>query len=410
VNKPILEFDHHSPEFARHDRAEIRRVQETCPVAYSESHGGFWLVSRWDDINRMAKDYATFSSENDHGAGPRQGVSLPPSGAAGGLVETDPPRHSAIRRAANPWFTPARVRELAPAIRTDADYLIDQFIERGEVEFVSELIGPLPGLIVLRMLGLPTADYQRYSALIRTQYTSPDSPERPEVDQVLAAIAGELLDYARLRRSEPKNDYLSFLAGLEVDGEPLTIEEVGSEALLLLAAGLDTTTTLLGHTICHLSEHPDDLAWLAEDPDERLETAREEILRYYTPVTALARTATADVEVRGEQISAGDPVLLWWQSGNEDPDAFERPEQIRLDRTPNPHLSFGAGPHRCLGRHLARLEWDIVMRQILSRMPDVRVVSDGVRRYPDQQSVSGFIDLPAEFTPGPRVGAVLHGA
>jgi cytochrome P450 len=402
-NKPEIQFNHHTASFAGDRRTPADEIQRACPVGWTGDHGGFWVLSKFDDISFAAKHPELYSSVNDDGNGPRSGVTIPAESNSGGIVEADPPRHTALRRALNPWFSVTAVKRLYPAMESDAAWFVDRFIERGQADLIADLADPFPGLVTCRMLGLPVDNYDEFADLLRRNtYTAPDDPDRPRVDARLTWMKEELRAFCAARRADPQDDVLSHLASIEVGGERLSVDELTAEALILFAAGTDTVTTLTGHTLLHLSRNPTLRDWLREDLS-RLDRAFREFMRYFNPVTGLARTVMEDHVVRGQQLREGDRVLLWYQAGNQDPDAFSCPHELQPQRNPNPHLSFGAGPHRCIGAHLAKAQWEIQMAEVLRRLPDYLVDESATTQYPDQSQISGFISMPASFTPGPRL-------
>jgi cytochrome P450 len=191
---------------------------------------------------------------------------------------------------------------------------------------------------------------------------------------------------------------------MEVDGAKLSDETVIGMCNLIIAGGNDTTTSLLSNAFKYLSEHPDQKQWLIDDPS-RIPYACEEFLRFYTPTQALARTVTTDVEIGGQHLKRGDRVLLSFASANRDPEVFDRPDEIVLDRWPNKHQAFGLGLHRCLGSNLTRVEFTVVLEEVLRRMPDFVVDGDASHPYETIGIVNGWMDMPATFTPGPREGS-----
>ncbi len=206
------------------------------------------------------------------------------------------------------------------------------------------------------------------------------------------------------RRAEPQDDLISVFVTMEVDGKLLTDEQILGMCNLVIAGGNDTTTSLLANAFAWLAEHPEQRAWLAEDLS-RIPIACEEFLRYYTPTQGLARTVTTDVEIGGQLLNAGDRVLLSFAAANQDPEFFESPDEILLDRWPNKHQAFGLGLHRCLGSNLTRLEFRVVLEEVLARMPDFQVDLGNSHRYPNIGIVNGWNDMPATFTPGSRLGS-----
>jgi cytochrome P450 len=205
------------------------------------------------------------------------------------------------------------------------------------------------------------------------------------------------------RRAEPRNDLISVLATAEVAGEQLPVERILEICNLLLAGGTDTTTGMLANIMIWLARHPEQRAWLAADP-ARVGPAIEEFLRYFTPTQALARTVTKDVEIGGQQLHRGDRVLLSFAAANFDPEVFEDPDEVKLDRFPNRHQAFGLGIHRCLGSNLARMDIDVMLTEILRRLPDFAVDETGCVGYETIGVVNGWHRVPISFTAGGPVG------
>jgi cytochrome P450 len=209
-----------------------------------------------------------------------------------------------------------------------------------------------------------------------------------------------------LRRKDPRDDFLTLLATGTIDGEPLSHQRIQDLSFNILAGGVDTTTALTSSALVYLARNPADRQRLIEDP-ALLPFACEEFLRFYSPIPALCRTATADTEINGWQIGKGERVMLAYAAGNRDPEAFEDPESVRLDRFPNKHVGFGAGMHRCLGSFLARMMFQEMVSEVLKRMPDYELIEEELRPYPSIGGVNGWVSIPARFTPGKKLGAVI---
>ncbi len=237
--------------------------------------------------------------------------------------------------------------------------------------------------------------------------TAAYGPGDTEYDHALTLVpemAGELLAEAEARRREPRDDLLTKLVELEVeDGRRLTDDELAAVLFNLVGGGVDTTTGLTSLALYHLDEHPDLRRQLIEHP-ELLPTATEEFLRYFSVNETLSRTVTKDVELGGQHLERGDFVLISWLSANFDEKQFEHPERVVLDRSPNPHLAFGVGSHRCIGMHLARTMFQVLMRAVLERIPDYAVDRAGTQFYQGNPTLTGVVRMPATFTPGPVVG------
>jgi cytochrome P450 len=402
----IVDFDHHSPDFAQRNREMAREFLTECPVARTDAYGGFWVVSRYADVLSVLRDTEMFSSGHDHGNGPREGGVIPGGkvGLSGGFAEMDGHEHARLRTALNPYFSTKAVAALKPDIVKSATWLVDQVIERGVADFIHDIAAPIPGIVTLRMLGIPVDRFENFSLPIHLSVAVPPTdPDRPRVNAMLKELLLEMRDWCERKRADPGDDMLSFLATHEFDGELLDMEELTAEAVLLLAGGIDTSLRWFANTFLHLSTHPEDRDWLIANPDKRA-LAREEFLRYYTPATGKARTAMHDGLIGDQPVKAGDRVYAWFQPANHDPAVFADPERFDMQRAKNLHVSFGFGVHRCIGARLAQVEWDVVFDEILARMPDFQVRLDETVRYASVGQGPGYTAMPFDFTPGPRIG------
>jgi cytochrome P450 len=407
TSRVTVNFDHHGEQMGSQGHEVFADLRRRCPVAYTNAHGGFWVISGHDEVQQAARDDATFSSANDFET--RLGVVIPPLGIKSGIIEEDPPSFYQMRRAYAPWFSPGASEVRRPLVAQITDYCIDQIIEAGQADLTKDIFSPVPALLTLQFIGFPVSEsgylvdlFHRFPSL------PPDAPteERESVVAELVDLTQKITDRAVEARKHPKDDFLSVLAKLEVDGRLLTPEEVAEHAMLVLAGGIDTTTVLLSHTFLHLNDKPDLREKLVNDP-KVLATACDEYLRYFAPIQGLARTVTRDCVFGGQQLHEGDRVLLSWASANLAPEAFDDPERFDVTRTPNRHLSFGVGIHRCLGAPFARLTWQIVTKAVLSRLPDYEIDVNKCIRYSAAGHVNGVIGTPASFTPGERTGAQL---
>jgi len=236
-------------------------------------------------------------------------------------------------------------------------------------------------------------------------YTPHDDPEYPETVEAMGYFRRRVDEEIEIRREKPCDDLLSYLAA-GIDGKPLEHQLLQDIAFNLMGGGIDTTTALTSNVLLYLSRHPDHRQRLIENP-KLLPLAREEFIRYFTPVHSVARTATSNTVVNGWKFAKGDRVLLRYISANHDPDIFDDPDSVKLDRYPNRHVSFGAGMHRCLGSFLAKMMFETMVTEVLRRMPDYKVIETDIVHYPSIQQVNGWIHLPTAFSPGPKVGAVI---
>jgi cytochrome P450 len=410
--RPLIDFDHHSLEYARRIGIDptgfYRELRRERPIAWSDKHGGFWIVSSYEDVRRVSEDDALFSSRHDlpHGDGVSfTGITIPGNVVRSTPIEMDPPEFFDYRRMVNRWFAPAAIERLKPTIEEYTTWCLDQRIETGRIDFVMDLASPLPAMMTLHVLGVPVEHWREYAEPSHAQiYTPPDSPEidkvRAGMDQMRATMEKVIAE----RKREPRDDFISYLINARINDQPLPDSQLLEICGLIIAGGVDTTTSLLANAIEYLDRNPAERGRLSEDP-ELIASACEEFLRYYCPVQTLGRTATKDVELHGYRIRAGERVLICWAGANHDEAAFEHPEQIVFDRFPNRHTAFGLGIHRCLGSNFARAEFAIMLGEVLRRMPDYRLVREGVRRYESIGIVNGYVTMPAVFSPGRRLKA-----
>lgn len=390
-------FDHHDEGMADDPYPLYRELRESCPIAHSDQYGGFWILSRYEDVYAAAHDVETFISG--------EGITIPRMGAGEAVmipVESDPPLHGDYRKSVQQMLTPEAVRTVwGPETLEVTTELIDTFIERGEADLSEELFGIVPMTITSMMMGVALEDrpiFKQWAVnLIQMHHLDP---------ALQAQTAHEMFTYfARQRedrrRHPRKNDVVSAITHAVIAGRPITDQEIENFCLLFMIAGIETTMSGTGAALWYLAEHPDVRQRLIDDP-KLIPAAIEEFLRLFTPVQSLARTATQDVEMNGTVIPAGDPVLLLWAAGNRDPKQFPNPDEFVLNRESNLHLAFGAGPHRCLGSNLARLEMRVIIEEVLRRIPDYEL-TEPPRWYIG--ATRGIDRMPVRFTPQTSVGS-----
>jgi cytochrome P450 len=365
-----------------------RKMRASEPVSYDGKFGS-WNVFRYDDVVQVLNDHLTFSSERP--ASPGQ-PGLP------SIVGMDPPRHRKLRGLINQAFTPRVVAELAPRITAVAGGLVDRMAS-GEVEVMQDFAYPLPITIIAELLGIPVEEqgtFRRWSETLisgpRTDAMRGRSGAQERADNLRdlnAYFLGKLAE----RRAEPRQDLMSRLLAAEVDGERLTEQELLEFCRLLLIAGSETTSYLIGNLLLCLDDHPEVAEELRRDP-ALLPAAIEEAVRCFPSVAGTMRIATADTRVGGQPIARGQSVIVWLGSANYDEAHFAEPERFDVHRAPNRHLGFGQGIHFCVGAPLARLEARLAVGMVLERLPGLRrdrgrpvdaVESPfifGVRRFP----------------------------
>ncbi|EID17446.1 cytochrome P450 [Mycolicibacterium phlei] len=400
--RPTVDFDHHSPEYAQNSAAINAELRAKCPVAHTDAHGGFWVISRYDDVVAAAKNDEVFASGYTVNGVSPLGVTIPPSPVPMCPIEMDPPEYLPYRKLLNPFFSPGESKKWEPRIAHWVDVCLDQVIEKGSFDLVDDLANPVPSLFTCEFLGLPIEKWNDFASVQHEIiYTPPE--EQEDILRRYMELCGEVFQLITERRQNPTGEGLiDFLVTAEIDGEPIPDDKVFSMVNLVIAGGFDTTTAVTVSSLVYLAEHPEDRQRLIDNPD-LLPRAIEEFLRAFTPQQALARTVTKPVTVAGVELQPGERVLLSWASANQDETAFERPEEIILDRFPNRHTTFGIGIHRCLGSHVARIELETMIRRVLDRMPDYRVDLAAARRYPSIGIINGWINAPATFTPGQRL-------
>jgi cytochrome P450 len=367
---------------------------------------GFWALTRLDDLLEASRNAAIFTS----GKGAASVVDQPPEFREfyGSMINMDDPRHSRLRRIVSRGFTPRRLGLLTDEVERTARSIVDEVIDQGECDAVSAISARLPLKIVCDMMGVPASQYR--FVFDRTNIIlGPNDPEYvAEREDIITALlqAGhdlaELMrDLGRHRVENPTDDVTSALVNAEVDGERLTTDELASFFILLVVAGNETTRNAISWGLHLLTEHPEQrAAWLA-DLDGVTPTAVEEIVRWASPVIYMRRTLATDAVLGGQEMREGDKVALFYWAANRDPAHFPDPDAFDVRRSPNPHVGFGgAGPHFCLGAHLARREMTVMFRELLTRVPDIAATAPPRRLT--SMFINGIKELPVAFTPGGR--------
>jgi cytochrome P450 family 142 subfamily A polypeptide 1 len=372
--------------FGDRARAAYEWMRRNSPVYYDES-SGLWGVATYDLLLAAERDPQTFSNAG----GSRPGVGPMPW-----MIDMDAPEHLKRRRLVSAGFTPGRVRASESRLREICDDLIDAVCERGECDLVHDLAAQLPLIVIGDMLGIAPQD--RHQLLRWSDAMLSSLSGEPEKLMDAAVAFGEYAEYSRAtiaaRRAEPTDDLVSVLVHAEVDGERLTDDEVLFESLLILVGGDETTRHVISGGMEQLMRHPDQAAQLADDP-ELLTSAVEEMLRWVSPIKEMNRTVQRDVEIGGQQLTAGDHAIMLYESANYDESQFPDPYRFDITRSPNDHVAFGSGPHFCLGATLARVEVSVMVARLLARLPDLH--------RPDDEPLPTFLGaithLPVRFTP-----------
>lgn len=384
----------HSPDFYAGDPyPAYRELRTTSPVVWNDVTN-FWALLKYEDIRFVSSNPGKFSST--------KGITIPDPTQPepvqeGNLIFTDPPRHRQLRKLINSGFTRRQVTLLEPKVREIVKGILGDLDVSEPREFAEEIAAPLPTRMIAEMLGAPPEDWEQF----RTWSDAAVGTADPDIELDHVVALGQLYEYFTqligARRSgevSGREDLLSILAAAEVDGERLSDEDLLNFSFLLLVAGNETTRNLIALGTLALIDHPAQFALLRDNPS-LLPSAVEEMLRYTSPVTHMARRATEDVEIRGQLIKKGDTVVMLYGSANRDVDVFgPTAEDFDITRNPNPHIAFGCGEHACLGAQLARLEARVMFEVLLGSYPSIELAGDvtrlratmvpGVKRMPVQ--------------------------
>jgi cytochrome P450 len=386
-----------------HPLEQYAWLRDNAPVYWHEEPDGpgFWAITRYQDVADVGRDPATFSSEPTIMIpDPTQG-----SGMSFGdhkmMLMMDPPGHTQFRKIISREFTQGPAAALRPRIEQLSRQIVDKVIEQGECDFVAAVAGELPSYVIADLMGIPLDDGRKLYQLTEILHSAPEAvPPGAQAEAIM-----KMFQYAqgvydeKLANRGP--DLASQIVHAEVDGKRLDAVDFQLFFLLLIDAGGDTTRNLVAGGLHALLQEPDVLAELRADPT-LIPGAREELLRWVTPVIYMRRTATRDTEIAGQKIRAGDKVVRYFAAANRDPRRFDRADVLDIRRTPNPHIAFGAGTHVCLGQHIARVEIDCMLAEVLARLHDIELAAPP--EWLASNFISGIRHMPIRFRPGPRVG------
>lgn len=393
--------------FQRLEHHEMfKRLRAEAPMYWTDIPGaqGFWSVSRHKDLIGVNRDTGMYSSETG-------GVSiLTPEeyeGAGGGtdprglmMLYMDPPKHTRYRLLVNKGFTPRMIGLIEQYLQHRAILIVDNIIERGSCDFVDDLAAELPLQAIAEIMGVPQEE-RRMLFDWSNRMIGMDDPEYANNDGAEASM--ELFLYsnnlAKARRDDPRDDIVTKLINAEIDGDRLSEIEFDMFMMLLTVAGNETTRNTTSWGMWALMQNPEQYAALRNDIDGKLDHAIEEILRWATPVYHFRRTANEDTEIAGQEVKANDKVVIWHTSANRDESVFDDPFRFDIERWPNEHIAFGGGgPHFCLGANLARMELKLIFREILERIPDMKMVSEPSLLR--SNFIGGVKHMPVTYTPG----------
>ncbi|MCW2495321.1 cytochrome P450 [Jatrophihabitans sp.] len=373
---PRSDFDHHSSTFAARAFEISDTLLAECPVSWSEHYGGFWVVADYDHVTEAFRDHESFSSA--------KGASVPDLSFGSTHLPTtlDPPEHHVFRKYLNPWFTLEAMRKREPQMRELIRELIEGLAAKGTWDFVPDLADIMPGTMILVMLGMSTDRRDEFLGAMERGMSNQGTTDPGVLAQMAEdkrwlqeQLLGEIAD----RRKNPSDDLMSYLANEPLsDGRQISDSQIIDIVMVLLLAGFHTTSGALAALLVHLEQHPDQRRHLQQNPD-MLPTAIEEIVRVYSPATAMARTLTKDMEYGGVQMAKGDRALMVIMAANRDPEHFTDPAEVDLQRSERGSVAFGWGVHRCLGIHLARVLLRLQMELLFEIIPDYHVDLAAVR-------------------------------
>jgi cytochrome P450 family 142 subfamily A polypeptide 1 len=381
-------------------------LRQHDPVHW-DAKNELWVISRYEDVSYVSLTTDIYCSK--HGVRPK--VAAPMS-----LISMDDPEHTRQRRLINKGFTPRQVKRMAPHIRELSNQIIDEVRTRGEIDFVEDFAIHVPLIVIAELMGLdPDARMNLYrwsdGMMGGDGHTDPDDPVLHKAAEAFGEYVTYLIPIIEERRQQPREDLISILTGAYDEGaldggdavavhgdDELTDDDLLMFLCILVVAGNETTRNAISGGLLAFSRFPEQKQKLIDHP-ELMDLAIEEVIRFVSPVISFTRTVTVDHELHGKQLKEGDKVLILYQSANRDETVFEDPDEFIIDRSPNPHLGFGIGPHFCLGANLAKLEVQLVFEELFRRLADIRVPDGTLPQRADNALVLAIEHLPAVFTP-----------
>ncbi|BBY59963.1 cytochrome P450 [Mycolicibacterium sarraceniae] len=410
--QPNYHFDRHKPEYRQQFEKITEEMQSRCPMAWTDVYDGHWVAAGSKEVFELARCPVVSNHHDLTGETPFTGITIPKAQRAtvvrGGILEMDEPEHSNYRGALNPYLSPAAVKRWAPFVDEIVRASLDEKIESGHIDFVDDLANIVPAVLTLAMMGIELKKWPVYSEPAHLSVSTPEhSPDAPRVAEMNRQMGIDMINTMMEVRENPRPGLVNALLQLRIDGAPAPDLEILGNLGLIIGGGFDTTTALTAHSLEWLSENPLERERLSRERDKLLDPATEEFLRFYTPAPGDGRTFSGDFEVDGYQFKEGERLWLSWAMANRDPSVFEKPNEVVLDRKGNRHFSFGIGVHRCVGSNVARTVFKAMLTAVLDRMPDYVCDPEGSVHYETIGVIQGMKHLPADFTPGPRLGPGL---
>src|SRR6195952_3210049 len=388
-----VDLDHHSAEFREDPHGRFREMRESgCPVAHSDHYEGFWALTDYASVFEAARDDALFNSFPSVGV-PASELPLPIL-----PIESDPPETQELREITLKRFSPGSAERFRDGAIEMTNEAIDAFIERGQCDLVGELTTPLPARLILRLLKFDESRYMEWVDWVHS--TVHDRAHEPEKAGAAGmAMFGEIVKHMQERRAGGEggadglgDDLFSDILRGTLNGKPLDDGQITMYTVLMMLGGMDTTSGFTGNVLRRLCDDP-----------SLIKKGTDELLRLYTPTLGLARTVSRDAEFHGQPLCQGDRAILMWAAANRDPAMFENPDELDLSRAnAKKQMAFGVGMHRCLGSHYAKMMFDVMITQVLERLPDFELAGEA-KLFEDAGEVYAVRELPVTFTPGKRL-------
>jgi cytochrome P450 len=397
VNNWATDFDVFDQQYVNDPYSIWAVLRDECPMAHTDRWGGSWLPTRYEDVTAIARDIEKFPSRFGISvvppANPLDANSQPaflPYGVP--PISSDPPLHTWTRRLLLPWMSPQRTLTYEPMTRELCNRLIDGFIANGNADAAADYAQQIPVRVIAHILGVPESMSSTFTGWVRDvlEFAYDEERRRRGMTGVIKFFIGAIAE----RKENPGDDLISELLQAEVDGESVNESVILGMCGLLLIAGVDTTWSSIGSSLWHLASHPKDAERLVKEPD-LMPTAIEELLRAYSPVT-MARRLGEDVEYNGCPMKKDERILMNFPGANRDPEVFENPDEVILDRQLNRHVAFGAGIHRCAGSNLARMELRVAIETWLERIPEFEIADESKVTWAGGQ-VRGPRTVPVRF-------------
>jgi cytochrome P450 len=393
-----VDLDHHSPEFRENPYGKFREMRESgCPVGHSDHYEGFWALVDYASVFEAARDDDLFNSFPSVGV-PASELPLPIL-----PIESDPPETQELREVTLKRFSPGSAERFRDAAIEMTNEAIDEFIERGECDLVGELTTPLPARLILRLMKFDESRHRDWVHWVHS--TVHDRAHDPEKAGIAGMeMFGEIVKHMEERRAEGLGDDLfsDILRGT-LNDKPLDDGQITMYTVLMMLGGMDTTSGFTGNVLLRLCRDPELRKQFIDDPS-LVKKGTDELLRLYTPTLGLARTVSRDAEFHGQSLCKGDRAILMWAAANRDPAMFEDPDTLDLSRAnAKKQMAFGVGMHRCLGSHYAKMMFDVMLTQVLKRLPDFELAGEP-ELFEDAGEVYAVRRLPVKFTPGPPLG------